>query len=208
MSTVTKTAADSAGHDDHHHDHAFEADANGILGFWLYIMTDCVLFATLFAAFAVLHNSAYGGPYLKKLIELPYVFGESMFLLVSNLFYGMAILAMYKNKQGQLLNWLILTIIFGLGFVGMELNEFVHLVKEGYSWHHSAELTSFFALVGTHGLHVSIGMIWMLIMIVQVVKFGITGFTTRRLVYLGLFWNFLDIVWIFVFTFVYLMGAI
>lgn len=203
MSQIDAHDLEDGGH--HHVDHA---TSNGVLGFWLYIMTDCILFATLFAAFVVLRNAAFGGPYLKSLIDLPYVFIESVFLLVSNLFYGLAILSMYKEKKKLLLNFLILTVIFGLGFLVMEVHEFIHLIREGYGWQHSAELTAFFSLVGTHGLHVSIGILWMLVMIVQVYRQGLSSAANRKLVYLGLFWNFLDIVWIFVFSIVYLMGVI
>lgn len=184
------------------------ADSIDLFGFWMYIMTDCILFATLFAAFAVLHNHMYGGPSLKELVSLPYVFGESMFLLLSNLTYGLALLGLYKNKRAKLVKWLIISIILGAGFLGMELNEFVHLVREGHSWQSSAGMSAFFTLVGTHGLHVFFGLLWMIILTIQTTAFKTNANMHRRFTYLGLFWNFLDIVWIFVFTVVYLMGAI
>ena len=188
-----------------HHD----TDATDVFGFWLYILTDCILFATLFATYAVLHNSTFGQPPLRELISLPYVLAETMFLLASSFTYGMAMLAMYKGKSGVTRNWLVFTVLLGLGFVAMEINEFVHLYMEGHSWHTSGAMSAFFALVGTHGLHVSIGLLWMIILIVQLSCFGFKNpAMRRRLTYLGLFWHFLDIVWIFVFTIVYLMGAI
>lgn len=192
----------------HHHDHHHNTDATDVFGFWTYIMTDCVLFATLFAAFAVLHGNTFGGPALKELISLPYVLYETLFLLTSNLTFGFAILSLFKGYKNRAISWLILTLILGLGFVVMEVNEFINLVHEGHSWSSSGALSAFFTLVGTHGLHVSIGLLWIFIMIIQLFVFKITPATTRRLNYLGLFWNFLDIVWIFVFTIVYLMGAI
>jgi len=192
-------------HSDHpHHGN----DATDIFGFWVYIMSDCVLFATIFAVFATLHTSVYGGPHIKELVELPYILAETIALLASSFTYGMAILASYKNNVKQVMMWLIITFLLGLSFVVMEVNEFVHLYLEGHSWQSSAALSSFFTLVGTHGLHVSMGLLWMLILMLQLPKFSISSAMRRRLTYLGLFWAFLDVVWIFVFTIVYLMEAI
>lgn len=189
---------------DHHHN----SDATAVFGFWIYILTDCVLFATLFATYAVLHNNTFGGPGIKQLVSLPYVLGETMLLLASSFTYGLAMLGFYKAKRCTVLLWLCVTFLLGLGFVAMEVNEFVHLALEGHTWQSSGALSAFFTLVGTHGLHVTLGLIWMLLMIVQVVRFGTNNVMGRRLTYLGLFWHFLDIVWIFVFTIVYLMGAV
>lgn len=193
---------------DHSHDHHHDMDSIDVYGFWIYIMTDCVLFATLFAAYAVLESSTFSGPALKELIKLPYVLIETLFLLASSFTYGLAMLGMYKNKKNVALVWLGITFLCGLSFVGMEVNEFIHLYLEGHSWHASAALSAFFTLVGTHGCHVSIGLIWMAVMMFQLFKMGTSPAINRRLTYLGLFWHFLDIVWIFVFTIVYLMGAI
>lgn len=193
-------------HDEHHEHH--NTDATDIFGFWVYIMSDCILFATIFATYAVLHTNTYGGPGIKELAGLPYVLGETMALLASSFTYGMAILALYRKQKTKVITWLAVTFLLGLTFVMMEVNEFVHLYMEGHSWQASAALSAFFTLVGTHGLHVSIGLLWMLIMIFQISKYNLTPAITRRLTYLGLFWAFLDIVWIFVFTVVYLMGAI
>lgn len=195
--------------DQHHHEaHHHHADAIDLFGFWIYIMSDCILFACIFAGFAVLHANDYGGPTIKDITNLPYVFWETMALLASSFTYGLAILAMYRHHKTQILFWLVTTFLFGLTFVVMEVNEFIHLYLEGHSWQVSAALSSFFTLVGTHGLHVSFGLLWMLVLMVQVSIFGIDATMKRRLSYLGLFWAFLDIVWIFVFTIVYLMGSI
>jgi cytochrome o ubiquinol oxidase subunit 3 len=190
-----------------HHDH-HDADSTDLFGFWLYIMSDCILFASLFATYIVLHaNGVFVRP-LHSLVELPYVLAETIFLLVSNFTFGLAMLCMYKNKNGALRFWLFLTLIFGLCFVGLEIHEFMDFYHQGYNFHMSGSASAFYALVGTHGFHVSMGLLWILTMIFQFTKFGITSTTKRRLTMLGLFWNFLDIVWIFVFTIVYLMGAI
>lgn len=191
-------------HDEHHHD----SDSTDILGFWLYIMSDCVLFSCLFATFLVLHTATYNGFGIKEFLDLPYVLAETMFLLASSFTYGMAILAMYKSHQRQVMTWLLVTFVLGASFVVLEVNEFLHLIHEGHGPQTSAAMSAFFTLVGTHGLHVSIGLFWMLIMIVQVQCFKVTPAVKRRLTYLGLFWAFLDIVWIFVYSIVYLIGAV
>lgn len=189
---------------EHHHN----TDAQDVFGFWIYIMSDCLLFATLFATYAVMHNNTFGGPTMKDIVSLPYVLGETLFLLFSNFTFGLAIINLYQNKKNQVINWLSATFILGLSFVVMEVNEFIHLAQEGHSWQASGFLSAFFTLVGTHGLHVTIGLFWILVMMAQIAKLNVTQATKRRMTYLGLFWNFLDIVWIFVFTIVYLMGAI
>lgn len=193
---------------DQHEHHHVDTDETDIFGFWLYIMTDCMLFASLFAAFAVLHKNIYGDLGLKDLVSLPYVLGETIFLLVSNLTYGLAMLSSYQDKAKKVSFYLFFTFLLGFGFVYMEVAEFVHLVQEGHTWQSSGALSAFFTLVATHGLHVSFGLLWIVLMFFQVRRYKLTGTIKRRLTYLGLFWNFLDIVWIFVFTIVYLMGVL
>lgn len=199
MTAITTTDSRS-----HQHD-ATDAD---VFGFWIYILTDCVLFAALFATYSVLHESTFAGPALNKLVSLPYVLTETLFLLTSSFTYGLAMLLLYKKQRAHVLFWLFVTFLCGATFVGLEVHEFVHLYMTGHSWHSSAALSAFFTLVGTHGFHVTMALIWMCVMMFQVRHFGITKAVSRRLTYLGLFWHFLDIVWIFVFTIVYLMGAI
>ncbi|MDR3449138.1 MAG: cytochrome o ubiquinol oxidase subunit III [Alphaproteobacteria bacterium] len=191
---------------DAHHGH--DAGADTVFGFWIYIMTDCILFATLFATYAVLGRNYAGGPTGKEIFELPYVLTETFCLLISSVTYGFAMLALGKAKRGQVLLWLAVTFLFGAGFIGMEINEFHHLVSEGNGPDRSAFLSSFFTLVGTHGLHVTCGLIWMAVMMVQVAMRGTGAEISRRLTCLSLFWHFLDIVWICVFTIVYLMGVL
>jgi cytochrome o ubiquinol oxidase subunit 3 len=192
-------------HDDHaHHD----TGGNTVFGFWLYLMTDCILFACVFATYAVLVNHTAGGPSGKDIFELPYVLGETALLLVSSCTYGFAMIAAHRGFKGQTLAWLAATFVLGAGFIGMELNEFHHLIAEGFGPDKSAFLSSFFTLVGMHGLHVTAGLVWMVIMMLQVSKRGLTDRNNTRLMCLSLFWHFLDIVWICVFTIVYLMGTI
>lgn len=185
-----------------------EADNKSIFGFWVYLMTDCILFATLFATFAVLHNNTFGGPSAGELFSMPFVLTETMLLLVSSFTCGLAMLALRAQQKGLVIGWFAVTFLLGAGFLGMELYEFSHLVHEGESWRNSGFLSAFFTLVGTHGLHITVGLIWIGVMMFRVARDGITRANVRRLTMLSLFWHFLDIVWIFIFTFVYLMGAI
>lgn len=195
-------------HHDAHHDHHHDMDSIDVFGFWIYIMTDCILFASLFAAYAVLQGATFGGPSLKQLVSLPYVFIETMFLLFSSFTYGLVVLALYKSRRNLALFWLFITFLCGASFVFMEVREFVHLYLEGHGWQANASMSAFFTLVGTHGTHVTIGLIWMAFMMFQLMKYGATPAVNKRLTYLGLFWHFLDIVWIFVFSIVYLMNGI
>ncbi len=176
------------------------------LGFWIYLMTDCLIFGTLFATYAVLHNNTFGGPSGKDLFSLATAFAETMVLLFSSVTSGLALLAALKSKKNQTVFWLIFAFLFGASFIAMELTEFHHIAHAGHDWTQAAFLSSFFTLVGTHGLHVSIGLTWMAIMMAQIFFLGITIDTFRRLVVFSLFWHFLDLVWIFIFTFVYLIG--
>ena len=181
--------------------------ANHAFGFWIYLMTDLVLFAAIFATYAVLAHSYAGGPSGKDLFDLHYTFGETMLLLFSSATYGMAVLAMYKDRKNRVLVWLAVTFLLGLGFISMEINEFYHMIQDGNGPQRSGFLSAFFTLVGTHGTHLSVGLIWMAVMVVQVMIKGLTTPVQSRLMRLSMFWHFLDIVWIGVFTIVYLMGV-
>lgn len=178
------------------------------LGFWIYLMTDCLLFTTLFLTYAVLHNATFGGPSPKEIFSLPLVFSETMILLTSSVTCGLGMLSALQNKKNKALLWLALTFILGFSFVTLEILEFRDFIHEGFSWTRSAFLSSFFTLVGTHGLHVASGLIWLVVLIAQILVSGITSNTFRRLVLFSLFWHFLDVIWIFIFTLVYLMGVI
>jgi cytochrome o ubiquinol oxidase subunit III len=181
--------------------------ASKAFGFWIYLMSDLVLFASLFATFAVMSHSYAGGPTGKDLFDLPHVFAETMFLLFSSASYGLAMLAMHQDRKGPVLAWLVVTFLLGLGFISMEVSEFHSLILAGNGPWRSGFLSAFFTLIGTHGTHVSFGLIWMLVMMVQVSTKGLTTSVRSRLLCLSMFWHFLDIVWIGVFTVVYLMGV-
>ena len=178
------------------------------LGFWIYLMSDCLIFSTLFATFAVLGHRHGGGPGPKELFELPLIALNTAMLLCSSITYGFAMLAMHRSDQKGVMKWLGVTAIFGLCFLAIELYEFSHLIHIGAGPWRSAFLSAFFTLVGTHGLHVTFGLIWMASLVLQVRKHGLISANRRRLECLSMFWHFLDVIWIGVFTFVYLMGMI
>lgn len=179
-----------------------------MLGFWLYLMSDCLVFACLFATYAVLGRNYASGPTGAELFDLPVVAINTTFLLVSSITYGFAMLEMQRKRQRNTLLWLAVTGVLGACFIGLELTEFAHLIHEGAGPQRSGFLTSFFALVGTHGLHVTFGIIWLITLMAQVGRHGLTVENRRRLMCLSMFWHFLDVVWIGVFTFVYLMGVL
>lgn len=189
------------GHDDHD-----TADTT-LFGFWLYLMTDCILFAAVFATYAVLFINTDGGVSGKDIFDLNFVLVETAALLLSSITYGFALLCAQKQSRSATLLWLLVTIALGCVFISMEVYEFHHLIIEGNGPDRSAFLSSFFALVGMHGLHVTAGLLWMVIMVLEVLKRGLGTQTVTRLSCLSLFWHFLDIVWVCVFTVVYLLGA-
>ncbi len=177
-------------------------------GFWLYLMSDAIIFSLLFATFAVMVNNTAGGPAGKDVFSLGSTFAETMLLLFSSLTFGLATIAMRAERRGGVLAWLIVTALLGLGFIGFEVREFVDMVEAGAGPDRSGFLTAFFTLVGTHGLHVSFGLIWILIMAGQIAVKGLSVPVVSRLSRLGLFWHFLDIVWIGIFSVVYLPGIL
>ncbi|HVC36298.1 MAG TPA: cytochrome o ubiquinol oxidase subunit III [Candidatus Dormibacteraeota bacterium] len=184
------------------------SDSKTIFGFWVYIMTDCVLFASLFATYAVLHNNTFGGPSGRQLFSLPFVLTETLILLTSSFSCGLGLLAAHKGEKAKVMAWFGLTFLLGLAFLTLELTEFKHLVSQGDSWRESGFLSAFFTLVGTHGLHIATGLCWMSVMIFQVSRRGLVAANVRRLTLLSMFWHFLDIIWIFIFTIVYLLGVV
>lgn len=177
-------------------------------GFWVYLMTDCVLFASLFAVYAVLNKNTFGGPGAHELFSMPYVLAETILLLTSSFTCGLAMLAMQRKDKQQLLLWLVVTGLLGLAFLGMELSEFHTLAVEGNSWRRSGFLSAYFVLVGTHGLHIAVGITWLAVLAGFVWRPGLTSMVRKRLTLFSMFWHFLDLVWIFIFTIVYLFGGL
>jgi cytochrome o ubiquinol oxidase subunit 3 len=178
------------------------------LGFWLYLMTDCMLFATLFVTFVVVRNSVAGGPSGHDIFQIPTVVTETLILLTSSFACGLAILAMKQQRTKVMLTFLAVTYILGVAFLTIELNEFGALISAGHSWQQSAFLSSFFTLVGTHGAHILTGLIWLVVLVSVLIKRGLSEKLSRQFVLFSLFWHFLDLVWIFIFTIVYLLGVV
>lgn len=192
-------------HVDHDHGHVDQEELK-ILGFWIFLVTDCLLFATFFSAYAVLHDRTNGN-FTPNDFDIPGFVIETFVLLVSSFTSGIAVLQMHKGNKKGLIGWLIVTAALGAVFLGFEINEFTHMVSEGASIKKSAFLTSFFSLVGAHGCHVTFGICWMIGLMIQLSYKGITPVTQRKISIISLYWHFLDAVWIFIFTFVYLMGV-
>lgn len=202
--TIPESAAYEIYAPEHHHDESDKV----LFGFWLYVLSDCLLFATLFATFAVLSQSFAGGVTPHELFELEFVAIETALLLFSSFTFGMAMLGANAKDMRRMMKWLIITLLLGLGFLGMELYEFYHFSHEHATPRASAYWSSFYALVGTHGLHVFSGIIWMLVLFYHFKRDGFTEKNGIRLACLSLFWHFLDIIWICVFSFVYLRGVL
>ena len=182
--------------------------SKAVLGFWVYLMTDCILFTTLFITYAVLHNNTFGGITAKELFSLEIPFIETMLLLFSSFTCGVAVLAASKSKIKTVKIFLFLTCILGLSFLFAEIIEFKNFIEEGHSFTKSAFLSSYFGLVGAHGLHITAGLLWLITLFFQLIFQGLTVDTYRRLIIFNMFWHFLDVIWIFIFTFVYLIGVL
>jgi len=190
-------------HQEGHHDQ----EGLRMMGFWIFLITDCIMFATLFATYVVLSGNTAGGPTGAELFEMPGVIAETFILLTSSFTSGLAVLSMNRGDRKGLIGWLIVTVLLGATFITLEISEFVTLVHEGATISTSASWSAFYTLVGTHGLHVSIGLVWMIAIMIQLGRHGINSVTRRKVNIVSLYWHFLDVVWIFVFTIVYLMGV-
>lgn len=175
--------------------------------FWTYLMTDLLMFAGLFAAFAVLRGNTFGGPTEKEIYQLPLVLAETFILLISSYTAGLAVYFANKRKLKAVKGLLYATGVLGISFLTLELTEFGHLIAEGNSFQRSGFLSSYFSLVGTHGLHITAGLLWLVILLVFLVRRGLQESMVRKITLFSMFWHFLDIVWIFIFSIVYLMGV-
>lgn len=189
-----------------HHAEAEKANKTYFL-FWVYLMTDLLMFAGLFAAFAVLRGNTFGGPTEKEIYQLPLVLAETFILLVSSYTAGLAVYFANKGKLRAVQGLLYATGVLGVSFLTLELTEFSHLIADGNSFQRSGFLSSYFSLVGTHGLHITFGLLWMVILLAFLAKRGLRESMVRKITLFSMFWHFLDIVWIFIFSIVYLMGV-
>ena len=197
-----------------HHELAAEthheeiANDRAAFGFWVYLMTDLLMFAVLFAVYAVLRNNTLGGPTGRDLFSPGLALTETLILLTSSFTCGIGMIAARRRLKNQTLWWFFITFVLGLIFLMLELGEFAEFIREGHTMQSNAFLSSFFVLVGTHGLHITAGLIWLVSVWLFVVKRGLSSHMVRKLSLLSLFWHFLDIVWIFIFTVVYLMAFV
>lgn len=191
-----------------HHEIQEEVYDKTVFGFWVFLMSDCLLFGPLFASYAVLQNNTYGGPPARELFDLPFVLVQSLLFLLCSFAAGPALLAAYRQKKNQALSWLLGVFFLAVVFLAMEGVDCARLIESGNSWQRSAFLSSYFTLIGTHGLHILAGLIWMGAILVQLMSRGLTAEVLRRLTCLRLYWHFLAVVWGFIFTFVYLIGAL
>lgn len=187
--------------------HALHKKETAELGFWLYLMTDIMLFGGLFATFMVLRHNTNGGVDGHELFDTKYALIETFVLLGSSLMCGLALLSAKYKKPKEAKIYLGITLVLGAAFLAMELYEFWSFVQEGHSWQASAFLSAFFTLVGTHGLHITIGLIWGIVLLYTIFKRGFTENLMRKLGLFTVFWHFLELVWIFIFTVVYLIGG-
>ena len=190
-----------------HLDHHGLAQERTLFGFWIYLMTDLLMFAALFACYVVLHGNTFGGPTSTNLLNLPFALIETILLLTSSFTCGVGVVFARQEDFKKTILFFSLTFFLGIAFLSMELWEFTHLFLEGHTFQSSAFLSAFFTLLGTHGLHIFFGLFWMVLLFISLAKKGLTHGSIRKLTLLSLFWHFLDIVWIFIFTIVYLIGV-
>lgn len=181
---------------------------NRILGFWLFLGGETVLFGSLFATFLALRKSVMGGPTEQELFSLPLVAVATFLLLTSSLTSVFAVQAMHRHDRKGTQNWLIATVVLGLLFLGLEIYEFTHYVSMGHAFSTSAFSSAFYTLVGFHGAHVIFGIVWIALVIGQLMVKGLTVVTAPKVYITGLYWHFVDLVWVFIFTVVYLMGKL
>ncbi|QTH41699.1 cytochrome c oxidase subunit 3 [Cohnella sp. LGH] len=196
------------GHLPHEPEKATLEARNKILGFWLFLGAEVVLFGTLFAAFLALRHNIGDGPTAAELFQLPMIFGATMILLTSSLTSVFAVQAMHRHNKKSMVAWLVITVLLGLGFLGLEIYEFWHYASEGHRFSTSAFSSSFYTLVGFHGAHVAFGVLWISLVIGQVFKKGLTVVTAPKVYISAMYWHFIDVVWVFIFTVVYLMGKV
>lgn len=189
--------------DSHHDDYS-----KTTFGFWLYLLTDLMFFATIFATYAVLKNGTFGGPGARELFSVPYATIETLIMLTCAFVAGVGGAYAHRKSKGGAIFFLLFAFVLAGVVLGMIWHEFTHVFASGYDWRSSAYLSAYFTLIGTFALHLIIGMLWTIVLLPPVFKVGITPLHLKRLSCLRIFWQFLNIVWVFIFTFVYLLGEI
>jgi cytochrome o ubiquinol oxidase subunit 3 len=189
------------------HPRTHKAAQTLVFGFWVFLMSDAILFSVVFATYVVHIHSTAGGPGPKDLYDITSAFVETLLLLASSFTFGMASLSLkYSRDKRRLIGWLAVTLFLGTAFLGLEMHDFLAMVAKGGVPERSGFLSAFWDLVPLHGLHVTGGSIWMLCLIGQIARYGLDQRTKLGIMRLALFWHFLDIVWIAIFSVVYLGG--
>ena len=189
----------------HGRDH--DAAERMVFGFWVFLMSDAILFGMVFATYVTSLHGTAGGPGPRDLYDIKSVFVETLLLLASSFTFGMASLALkYKHGKARLIGWIVLTLILGVAFLGLELHDFAGMFANGGVPSRSGFLSAFFDLVPLHGLHATAGCIWLICLVGQIARYGLDTETKLGILRLALFWHFLDIVWIAIFSVVYLGG--
>lgn len=186
-----------------HHD----MSSNTLFGFWIYLMTDVVMFATFFATYAVLQNNTFGGPTAKELFDVPLALGQTLVLLFSSFCCGVAMTFAPKQQVRKMAVWFGLTFVLGALFLTMQMHECRRLFEMGQTWQNNAFLSSYFSLVGIHGLHIVAGLLLLIVFWIQFLRWGFTEKILTRLTCLKMYWHFLYLIWIFTFAIVYLIGV-
>ncbi len=205
---MTATTLDNLTHSTDAVEHHAEVDHKALFGFWIFVLSDFIVFASLFATYAVLHNNTFGDIGIHQVAALPQILTQSLVFITSSFAYGLAILAMKRKQANKLSLWLGVSFLLGLIFLSMEYQQFSYLLTHGHSWKTSAFLSSYFTLLGLQFIHVAVGLLWMLILMIQFSKKGLIPAMQTRFACLGIFWDFLVIVWFFILAIVYLMGAV
>lgn len=178
-----------------------------MFGFWFFLMSDAVLFALVFSTYLINQHAVFGGPGPRELYDMSSVFAQTMLLLASSFTFGLASLALkYEHSLTRLMGWMLVTLLLGIGFLSLEMHDFVSMIAAGGAPQNSSFLSSFWDLVPLHGLHVLVGCIWMVCIVGQIRRHGLDHWSKLGIKRLALFWHFLDIVWIAIFTIVYLAG--
>lgn len=177
-----------------------------VFGFWVYLMTDLIIFAVMFACYIVLRKNTFGGPTPQELFHFPSILAETLILLTSSFTCSLGMLAIYRQSKKWAIVWFAATCLLGAAFLYLEFAEFADFIERGATWSRSAFLSSFFTLVGTHGFHISVGLLWMVVMMFRIALRPLNHHSISRIFRMALFWHFLDFVWIFIFTVVYGIG--
>lgn len=191
---------------DHHHHH--DPAPKVLFGFWIYLMTDAIMFAGLFATYSVLHNNTFGGPGIQQITSLHHVMLQTLIFLISAFTYGLGYVALHRGQKIRLKFWSLVTFFLGLAYLTVQYHEYRHVFQLGSDWTTSAFMSVYFTLTGIFATHVLVGMVWILILLLQLLMKGLTPTMRTRFTCLGLYWNYLTLIWIIIFTLIYLMGAV